>query len=69
MMRPVKSIRSFRVTGLFAAVGRMGDMDLPQRVNHPAWITLAASTVSYGLGLLGLFVLLFVVPFLLFLLL
>lgn len=43
-------------------------MDLPAQFDHPAWTALGASLVSYGLGLLGLFVLLFVVPFVLFLL-
>jgi len=42
-------------------------MNPPARFDHPAWTALGASLVSYGLGLLGLFVLLFVVPFLLFL--
>lgn len=37
--------------------------------DHPAWTAGAATVVSYGLALLGLFVLLFVIPFLLFLLL
>lgn len=39
------------------------------RFDHPAWITGVATAVSYGLILAFLFVLLFVVPFLLFLLL
>jgi hypothetical protein len=43
----------------------MGSLD---RFDHPAWIAGLATAVSYGLGLLALFVLLFVVPFLLFLL-
>jgi hypothetical protein len=37
------------------------------RFSHPAWVTGLATAVSYGLGLLAMFVLLFVVPFLLFL--
>jgi len=44
-------------------------MNAPARLDHPAWTAGAATLVSYGLGLLGLFVLLFVVPFALFLLL
>jgi hypothetical protein len=44
-------------------------MNVPARFDHPAWTALTASLVSYGLGLMGLFVLLFVLPFLLFLLL
>ncbi|MFD1599387.1 hypothetical protein [Halobellus rarus] len=44
-------------------------MNAPARFDHPAWTAGAATLVSYGLGLLGLFVLLFVVPFALFLLL
>jgi hypothetical protein len=35
--------------------------------SHPAWVTGLATAVSYSLGLLAMFVLLFVVPFLLFL--
>ncbi|WP_256474650.1 hypothetical protein [Haloplanus halophilus] len=38
------------------------------RFDHPAWTAAAATAASYGLGLLALFTLLFVVPFLLFLL-
>ncbi|WP_275264664.1 hypothetical protein [Halobellus captivus] len=41
-------------------------MNLPVRFDHPAWTAGVATALSYGLGLLGLFVLLFVVPFLLF---
>jgi len=37
------------------------------RIDHPAWTAGAATVASYGLGLLGLFVLLFVLPFLVFL--
>jgi len=44
-------------------------MNAPARFDHPAWTAGVATAVSYGLGLLGLFVLLFVVPFALFLLL
>lgn len=36
------------------------------RFDHPAWVTAAATLVSYGLILLFLFVLLFVVPFLIY---
>jgi hypothetical protein len=43
-------------------------MNVPARFDHPAWTAGVATVVSYGLGLLGLFVLLFVLPFLLFLL-
>lgn len=42
-------------------------MNVPARFDHPAWTAGAATAVSYGLGLLGLFLLLFVFPFLLFL--
>ena len=41
----------------------MQRMNVPARFDHPAWTALAVSLASYGLGLLGLFVLLFVVPF------
>ncbi|MFD1633485.1 hypothetical protein ACOZ4L_09835 [Haloplanus ruber] len=34
--------------------------------DHPAWIAGVATAASYGLGLFALFVLLFVLPFLLF---
>jgi hypothetical protein len=42
-------------------------MTVPARFDHPAWTAGVATLVSYGLGLLGLFALLFVVPFLAFL--
>ncbi|WP_311172927.1 hypothetical protein [Halobellus ordinarius] len=42
-------------------------MNLPAQLDHPAWTTSIATLLSYGLGLLGMFVLLFVLPFLLFL--
>lgn len=38
------------------------------RFDHPAWTAAFATAFSYGLGLVALFVLLFVVPFLLFVL-
>jgi hypothetical protein len=38
------------------------------RFDHPAWTAALATAVSYGLGLAALFALLFLVPFLLFLL-
>jgi hypothetical protein len=42
-------------------------MNVPARFDHPAWIAGAATAVSYVLGLVAMFVLLFVLPFLLFL--
>jgi len=36
------------------------------RVDHPAWLTAAATLVGYGAILLVLFVVLFVLPLLLF---
>mgnify|MGYP000147407417 CR=1 FL=1 len=42
-------------------------MNAPARFDHPAWTAGIATVLSYGLGLLGMFVLLFVIPFLLFL--
>lgn len=42
-------------------------MNVPVRFDHPAWTAGAATAVSYGLGLLGLFVVFFVVPFVAFL--
>jgi hypothetical protein len=41
-------------------------MSPTDRFDHPAWTAGAATAVSYGLGLLALFVLLFVLPFLIF---
>jgi hypothetical protein len=43
-------------------------MSPTDRFDHPAWTAGAATAVSYGLGLLVLFVLLFFLPFLVFLL-
>lgn len=42
-------------------------MNLPARFDHPAWIAGAATAVSYVVGLAAMFVVLFVLPFLLFL--
>jgi hypothetical protein len=39
-------------------------MDTLDRFEHPAWLTAGATLVSYGLVLLVLFLLLFVVPYL-----
>lgn len=39
-------------------------MDTLDRFDHPAWVTAGATLVSYGLVLLVLFALLFVVPYL-----
>jgi hypothetical protein len=41
---------------------------LPDRFDHPAWLTGVGTAVSYGLILLVLFVALFVVPLLVFML-
>lgn len=41
-------------------------MDVPARVDHPAWAAGVVTAASYGLGLFGLFLVLFVVPFLVF---
>ena len=41
-------------------------MDALDRLDHPAWVTAGATLVSYGLVLLVLFALLFVVPYLVF---
>jgi len=38
-------------------------MNVPARFDHPAWTAAVATAASYGLGLLGLFVALFLVPF------
>ncbi|ACV49008.1 MULTISPECIES: hypothetical protein [Halomicrobium] len=40
-------------------------MDSLDRFEEPPWLAAVATTISYGLVLLVLFVLLFVVPFLL----
>ncbi len=42
-------------------------MDTLGGFDHPAWLTAVATGVSYGIVLLGLFVALFVLPYLLFL--
>jgi hypothetical protein len=42
-------------------------MNLPARFDHPAWIAGAATAISYVVGLVAMFVVLFVLPFLLFL--
>ncbi|MFC7142454.1 hypothetical protein ACFQMA_21775 [Halosimplex aquaticum] len=39
-------------------------MNAREQFDHPAWVTAAATLVSYGLILLFMFVLLFVVPYL-----
>jgi hypothetical protein len=39
-------------------------MDTIEQFDHPAWLTTAGTLVSYGLILLLLFVLLFLVPYL-----
>ncbi|WP_415382524.1 hypothetical protein [Halosimplex sp. TS25] len=41
-------------------------MNVREQFDRPAWVTAAATLVSYGLILLFLFVLLFVVPFLIY---
>ena len=43
-------------------------MNPPIQFDHEVWTAGLATVLSYGLGLLGLFVLLFVIPYLLFLL-
>ena len=43
-----------------------GGMDALDRLDRPAWVTAGATLVSYGLVLLVLFALLFVVPYLVF---
>jgi hypothetical protein len=42
------------------------DLPRPEDFKHASWYTLIATAVSYGLVLAGIFVLLFLVPFLLF---
>lgn len=41
--------------------------DIVNRYDHPAWITVVMTFASYGMILLVMFVLLFLVPFLIFL--
>jgi len=41
-------------------------MTVLDRFDHPAWTAVAATAASYGIGLLVLFSLLFLFPFLLF---
>jgi hypothetical protein len=47
----------------------MSASDLRDRFDHPSWFTAAGTALSYGAILLVMFALLFVVPFLVFLLL
>ena len=47
--------------------GSTEPMNLPARFDHPAWTAGAATAVSYVVGLAAMFVVLFVLPFLLFL--
>jgi hypothetical protein len=42
-------------------------MNVPADFDHPAWTAGAVTVASYGLGLLGLFIVFFVVPFVAFL--
>jgi hypothetical protein len=47
----------------------MSASDLRDRFDHPSWFAAAGTVVSYGAILLVMFAVLFVVPFLVFLLL
>ena len=47
----------------------MSASDLRDRFDHPSWSTVAGTALSYGAILLVMFAVLFVVPFLVFLLL
>ena len=47
----------------------MSASDLRDRFDHPSWLAAASTAASYGAVLLVLFAVLFVVPFLVFLLL
>jgi len=38
----------------------------PEEFDHPSWLTAVGTFVSYGAILLGMFLLLFVVPYLIF---
>jgi hypothetical protein len=43
-------------------------MDVPlDRFDHPTWVTGASTAIGYGIALVFMFVLLFVIPFLIFL--
>jgi hypothetical protein len=41
-------------------------MDFPGDFDHPSWVTAATTIVAYGVILAVIFLLLFVVPYLLF---
>lgn len=41
-------------------------MNLPARFGHPAWVAGVATAVSYAIGLVAMFVVLFVLPFVVF---
>lgn len=41
-------------------------MTLPGGTDHPTWLTAGSTLVSYGLLLLAMFVVLFVLPYLVF---
>jgi len=47
----------------------MSASDLRERFEHPSWSTVAGTVASYGVILLVMFAVLFVLPFLVFLLL
>ncbi|MFB6082877.1 MAG: hypothetical protein ABEJ94_01365 [Halorientalis sp.] len=40
--------------------------DLAEKFDHPSWFTVGGTLVGYGLILVAMFAVLFVVPFLLF---
>ncbi|WP_424019566.1 hypothetical protein ACOZ4N_08875 [Halorientalis pallida] len=40
--------------------------DLVEKFDHPSWFTIGGTVAGYGLILVAMFVLLFVVPFLIF---
>ena len=46
----------------------MSASDLRERFDHPSWFAAAGTAVSYGAVLLVMFAVLFVLPFLVFLL-
>jgi len=53
-------------TTILPPVESLGMTHLTEQFDHPAWLTAAGTLAGYGLILLFMFLLLFIVPYLLF---
>lgn len=53
-------------TTILPPVDSLGMAQITAQFDHPAWLTAAGTLAGYGLVLLFMFLLLFVVPYLLF---